>query len=135
VALEALHVVHVVGEHHHPAGRIHDVVVQLPGHGLPELEGVLVDGRALVVEIVRPDDGGVAARVAAADPSLLQHGDVAHPVLLGEVIGRGEPMPAAADDHRVVADLGLRRAPLAAPALMSVRRLPQERQKREASHG
>jgi hypothetical protein len=82
VALEALHVVHVVGEHHHPAGRIHDVVVQLPGHGLPELEGVLVDGRALVVEIVRPDDGGVAAGVAAAEPALLKHGDVRTPCSL-----------------------------------------------------
>ncbi len=126
VALEALDVVGVVREHHHAPRRVHDVVVQLARQGLPELERVLVDRRALVVEIVGPDDRGVAAGVAAPEPSLLEHGDVGHPVLLGEVIGGGEAVPAAADDHRVVAHLRLRRAPLAAPALMSEGRLRQE---------
>ena len=34
--------------------------------------------------------------------ALLQHRDIGDAVLLGEVIGRGETMPAADDDHVVV---------------------------------
>jgi len=48
---------------------------------------------------------------AAADPALLQHGDVADAVLLGEVVGRGEAVAAAADDDDVVFRPGFRAAP------------------------
>ena len=95
---------------------------------------MLVDRRALVVEIVGADDRGVAAGVAAADPALLEHGDLGEAVLLGQVVGRGEAVPAAADDHRVVGGFRLRRAPLALPALVTDKCLGQERAQREAMH-
>ncbi len=116
VALEHLHVVHGVGQHHHPALGEHDVVVQLLGQAFPQLYGVVVETGAFIEQVVGADDGGVAAGVAAAQPALFQDGDVAHAVLLGEVVGRAQAMAAAADDHRVIGRLGLRRAPLRLPA-------------------
>ena len=41
------------------------------------------------------------------------------PVLLRKVIGGGEPVPAAADDHRVIAGLGRGIAPGGRPAAMA----------------
>mgnify|MGYP003694255845 CR=1 FL=1 len=41
------------------------------------LQRMLVDRRALVPEVVRADDRGVAAGVAAAEPAALEHRDVA----------------------------------------------------------
>ena len=134
VALEALHVVHVVREHHDAALREHDVVVELLRQALPQLEGMLVDGGALVLEVVGADDGGVARRVAAADPPLLEHGDVGEAVLLGEVVGRRQTMPAAADDDGGVGRLRLRRAPLALPPPVTAERLGQQCPQREATH-
>src|SRR3546814_3569790 len=55
----------------------HDVEVELLAQSLPQLQRMLVDRRRFVPEIVGAADGGVAAGVAAADPALLQHRDVA----------------------------------------------------------
>jgi transcriptional regulator GlxA family with amidase domain len=63
---------------------------------------VVVEPRALVIEIVRADDGGVAPGVAAAEPALVDHRDVGDPVLLGEIVGGAEPVAAGADDDDVV---------------------------------
>ena len=86
----------------------HDVEVELAAERLPEVERVIVDRGALVEEVVGADDRGVAAGIAAADPALLDHGDIGHAVQLGEVVGRREAVPAAADDDGVVARLRLR---------------------------
>ena len=123
VALQHLHVVHRVREHHHAARREHDVVVQLLRQVLPQLHGVVVERGALVEEVVGADDRRVAAGVAAADPALLEHRDVREPVLGGEVIRRAEAMPAAADDDRVVGGLRLRAPPLLAASRGGRRRL------------
>jgi hypothetical protein len=50
---------------------------------------------------------GVAAGVAAADPAFFQHGHPGDAVILGQVIGRSQPMAAAADDDRIVGRLRL----------------------------
>ena len=94
MALEALYVVHRMREHHHAALREHDVVVQVLRQVLPEVEGVVVEPGALVVEVVRADDRGVAPGVAAAEPALVDHRDVGDPVLLREIVGRPEPVAA-----------------------------------------
>ena len=91
-----------VGEVHHAALAEQEVVLELLREDLPELEGVLVDRRALVPEVVGADDRGVAGHVAAGEPALLQDGDVGHAVVLGQVVGGGQAVPAAADDHDVV---------------------------------
>src|SRR6185437_1202856 len=70
---------------------------------LVELDAGLVEARALGRQVVRPDDGRVAARGPGADVALLDHGHVLHPVVLGQVVGRGHAVGAAADDDGVVA--------------------------------
>ena len=79
---------------------------------LPQLQRELVEVRVGVEVVVRADDRRVAPGVAAAEPALLEHGDVGDAVLLREVVGGREPVPAAADDDDVVARLrrGLRHA-------------------------
>jgi hypothetical protein len=119
-------VVLVVGQVQDAALAEHDVVVQLLAHGFPELEGVLVKGGAFVPQIVRAHDGGVAPGVAAAQPAALEHGDVGDLVFLGEIVGGGEAVPAAADDDHVVGRLGLRRAPGRGPVLMVRERVSQQ---------
>jgi hypothetical protein len=79
---------------------------------LPELQRVLVDRRALVPQVVRTDDRGVPRHVAAGQPALLEHADVGDPVVLREVVGRGQTVPAAADDHDVVSTFRLGGTPV-----------------------
>ena len=114
VALEALHVMDVVRQHHDAALGEHDVVVQLLAEPFPQLERMVVEPGALVVEVVRADDGGVAACVAAAEPALLDHRDVGDAVFLGEIVGGAEPVAAGADDDDVVFGLRLGVRPLLA---------------------
>ncbi len=88
-----------------------EVVVQLLRQALPQLQGVLVDRRALVPQVVGADDRGVAGHVAAGQPALLQDGDVGDAVVLGEVVGGGQTVTAGADDEHVVGALRLGIAP------------------------
>ena len=112
----------VVREHQHAALGEHDVVVQLLGEVLPEVEGVVVEPGALVVEVVRADDRGVAPGVAAAEPALVDHRDVGDPVLLRQVVGGAEAVAAGADDDHVVGGLRLRVRPLRRPVLLAGQR-------------
>ncbi len=105
------HVPQGVCQVHHPALAEQEVVFEFLRQDLPELEGVLVDGRALVPEVVGADDGGVPGHVPAGQPALFQDRDVRHPVVLGQVVGRRQAVAAAADNHRVVALLRIRVAP------------------------
>ena len=95
MALADLDVMGVVREHHHAARRVHHVVVELAREALPQLQRMLVERGRFLPQIVRAQDRRVAAGVAAAEPALFEHGDIAQPVLLGEVIGGREPMAAA----------------------------------------
>ena len=104
-------VLQAVREVEHAALAEQDRVVEVVLQALPELEGVLVDGRALVPQVVRPDQGGVAGHVPARQPAPLQHRHVGDPVVLGQVVRGREAVPAAADDDHVVGPLGLRVAP------------------------
>ena len=123
MAPEALHIMHAVRQHHHAALREHDVVVQLLAQPLPQLNRVLVEPGALVIEIVRPDDGGVAAGVSASEPPLVDDGNPRNTMFLGEVVGRAQPMSPSADDHDVVFRFGLGVRPLRLPALVARQRL------------
>ena len=134
MALQHLDVVDIVREHHDAARRIHDVVVEILAEPVPQLHRVVVDAGALVVEIVGADDGGVAAGIAAAEPALLQHRDIGDAVLLGEVIGGGQPMAAGADDDDVVFLARLGRGPLLLPALVAAHRLARDGEYRIFPH-
>ncbi len=134
VALEGLLVMHIVRQHHHAARRIHDVVVEILAQAFPELQGVLVDIHALVIEIVRADDGRVTAGIAAAEPALLDHGDIGDAMLFGEVVGRAKTMAAAADDDHVVFLARLGRGPLRLPSLVATHRLAGHGENRIFAH-
>ena len=84
---------------------------------------MLVEVGALVPQVVRPDDGGVAAGVAASEPALLEHRDVGDPVQGREVVGGREPVAAAAHDDDLVGLLGLGAAPCGRPALVMAERV------------
>jgi hypothetical protein len=128
VALGRLHVMHIVLQHHDAARGIHDVVVQLLRQVLPQVQRMVIEARAFVIEIVGADDGGVAAGIAAAEPALFDHGDVLDAVFLGEIIGRAEAMPARSHDHHVIGRPRLRGRPLPVPALMAAHGLPGDRE-------
>src|SRR5436853_5596792 len=87
---------------------------------------MLVEMRALVPEIVGAYHGGVAPGVAAAEPALLQDRDIGDAVLLGEIIGGGKPMPAAADDDGLIRGLWIRAAPRLLPTIGEAERVAEE---------
>ena len=99
--------------------RMHDVVVQLAFQLFPKLQRVRVEFRVARQEVVGPHNRGVAANIARAKVALFQHSYVGQPVVLGQIIGRGQPMPAAADHDGVIFGLGCGIAPRAAPACVA----------------
>ena len=117
-ALDVAHVLQGVAQVHDAALAEHDVVVDVLRQPFPQHHGFFVQGRGFVPQVVRAHDGGVARGVTAAQPTPLDDGDVAHAVLFGHVVGRGQTVAASPDHHRVVFALGLGRAPLAFPALV-----------------
>ena len=86
----------------HAALAHHGVVVEVLLQPLPELHRPFVERRVAGQQVVGADDRGVAADVAGADLALLQHRDVGDAVHLGQVVGRRQPVSAAADDDDVV---------------------------------
>jgi hypothetical protein len=58
-------------------------------------------------------------RMGEREPARLEHGAVAQAVVPGQVVGGGEPVPAAADDDDVVARLRLGVAPGGRPVAMA----------------
>ncbi len=106
-AMDVAHVLQVVTEVVDAALAEHDVVIQILAQSFPQLHRFFVEVRGFVPQIVGAHDGGVAAGVATANPALFQHRDVGHAVLLGEVVGGRQAMPATADDQRVVFGLSV----------------------------
>ncbi|MNR34900.1 hypothetical protein D3C85_1527090 [compost metagenome] len=79
---------------------------------------MFVQVRRLVPQVVGAHDGGVARGVAAAQPALLDHRHVGDAVLLGQVVGGGQAVPATADDDHVVDFFRGWRAPHALPVFV-----------------
>ena len=123
-----------VREVEHAALREHDIVVQLVGQVLPHLHRMLVEADVLRQQIVRADGRGVAADIARTEIALLQHGDIGNAVFLGEIVGRGQAVPAAADDDDIVGWLRIGLAPCRLPVPVSGKRIPQDRESRIFRH-
>ena len=69
--------------------------------------------------VIGTHDGGVAPNVTAADIPLFQHRNVGDAVVLGQIIGRRQAMPAAANDHHIIFWLWIRFAPRRPPPLVA----------------
>ena len=131
----AAHLVLGLRQHDHAARAEHDVVIQILAQPLVEVARLLVDRGGRVLEIVRPDDRRVPPRVAAAKPALLDHRDIGDAVVLAEVIGRGQPVTAGADDDHLVAFPGFGRGPGAFPARVMAQGFPGDGKGGIAFHG
>ena len=119
-----------MAEVEHAARTVHHVEVELARKPFPELERHLVEIGVRVEMVVRSDDGGVAAGVAAAEIPFVEHGDVGEAVLFREIVGGGQAVPAAADDDRIVTGFGRGAAPRLRPALVVRERVAHERKDR-----
>ena len=115
---DVAHVLQAVAQVHHAALAEHHVVIDVLRQAFPQFHGFFIQGRRLVPQVIGAHDGGVARSVAAAQPAPLHHGDVAHAVFFGHVIGGGESVAASPDHHGVVLALGRGRAPVLLPALV-----------------
>ena len=113
----------------------HDVVVQVLGQAFPQFHRMLVEMRGFVPQVVGAHDSGVARGVAATEPAFLDHRDVLHAKLLGQVVGGGQAMTATADDDHVVHRLGRRIAPHALPVLMVAERVLEQAEAGITLHG
>ena len=113
----------------------HDVEVEVLRQTLEQLQRLLVKVRALVPQVVGPDDGGVAPGVAAADPPFLEDGNVGDAVFLGQVIGRRQTVPAATHDDHIVFGLRLGAAPGARPFGVTMPGIPGQAENGITSHG
>ncbi|MCY1415506.1 hypothetical protein D9M71_309910 [compost metagenome] len=82
---------------------IHDVEVELVRQVLEHPHRFCVEAHTFGGEVVGADYRSVACSVAAAQVGLFQHGDVGYAVVFGQVVGDGQAMTAAADDHHVIA--------------------------------
>ena len=81
----------------------HDVEVELNRHLLIQLQTFIVKAHPGRREIVTADDGGVTAASPRPNIMLLHHSHIGDPILLRQIVGAGQPMPAAADDDDIVA--------------------------------
>ena len=90
------------GQINHAALTEHNIEVQLLAQVLPQPEGELIKQRALVEQIIGTHHRGIARGIAASEPATLYHGDVTVAVLLSKIIGSGQAVPTAANDHDVV---------------------------------
>ncbi len=106
---------------------IEQVETKHAGQVLPQIQAGLVEAGAFGCEVIGANDGGIAARAAAANVALFEDGDVLDAMLGRQVIGRRQPMPTAADDHDVVLILEpLRRAEHARLGIILAKREFQE---------
>jgi hypothetical protein len=114
----------------HPALRDHGVEIEVLLQPFPQLKRLLVERVVARQQVIRPDDGGVAADVARAEIALLQHRHIGDAVYLGKIVGRGQPVPAAADDDHVIFRLRIRRPPCRLPVLVAGQSVAGQREKR-----
>ena len=110
-----LHIMQRMGQHHHTARRIHHIVIELLRKPLPELHRMFVKFLAFFPEIIGADDGGVAPRIAPAQPAFFQHSHIADAVLGCQIISGRQAMPASPDNHHVIGRARFGRGPLFGP--------------------
>ncbi len=69
---------------------------------MKQLKAGVVESHSFWREIVAADDRRIAACPPAPQIALLQHGHGGDALLLGQLVGGGQPMSPAADNHDIV---------------------------------
>ncbi len=123
MALETLHVMHRMRQHHYAALREHDIIIEILAQLLPELHRMFIKMRALVIKIVGANNGRVAPGIATAEPSLFDNRDIGDAVFLGQIIGSAKAMPARTDDDDIIFGPGLGIGPLRLPVSVAGKRI------------
>ena len=104
----------------------HHVEVELARQSLVEPQREIVERNRFRPKVVRAHDRGVASGVAAAEPTLFDDAHSGPAVVLGEIIGRRQPVAAAADDDKIVRRLGPCLAPGRRPARGAAKTFAQQ---------
>ena len=108
-----------VAQVQHAALRHHRVEIDVLLQPFPQLERQFIKGGIAGQQIVGTDDGGVAPDIARADIAFLDHGNAADIVVLGEIMGSGQTMTTAADNHHIIMTRRLGAAPGRRPAALA----------------
>ena len=131
----AAHLMMGLRQHQKPARAEHDVVVQILAQVFVKLQRLVIDRGRRVLQIVRPDDRGVAPGVATAQPTLFDDRHVLDAVVLAQIIGCGQTMTARANDDDIIVLFRLWRGPSPLPAQMMGHRLFGDGKDRITFHG
>jgi len=131
-ALEGAKLMLGLAQHQHATGREHHIVIQFLAQPFVKRARQFINGNRRILQVIGADNGGIAPRIAAAQPALFQNGDIRHFMVLGEVIGGGQAMPAGPHDHRVILRLRLWRTPGPLPILVVIHGVAGERKDRIA---
>ena len=126
-----------VGLYHvnHAAFGVHQVEVQLPRQLLIQCHRFHIERNALIAQVVGADGDRVAGNVAAAQPALFQHRHIGDAMLSGQVMRRGQPMPAGTDDQDFIVFAKRWLAPGPLPVLVVGQRVAGQREQGVALHG
>jgi len=81
---------------------IEQVQIEIRREVLPEAHALIVELHPFRSEVVRANDGGVAAGIAAAEVALVEYRHIANAVIARQVIGGCQTMAARADDDHVI---------------------------------
>src|SRR5437016_4270272 len=88
---------------------------------------MLVEKRGFIPQIIGTDDGRIAGSITAAKIALLDDGDVADAMVLGQIVRRGEAVPACPDDDDVVGLFGVSAPPRRIPTFVVLEALREKR--------
>ena len=107
-----------VDQVHDAALADHGIVVEVLLQPFPQLQRKFIKWLIAIQQIVGADNGGVAPHIASAQIALFQHRNACLIELTRQIIGRGQTMPATADDNVVIFSLRHRITPDGLPALV-----------------
>ena len=111
---------------HLPTLADHQVEIEALAEVFPQAQVLVLKTDAGLAQVIRADDGGVAAGVAAAQPATLKNGHPPQSLIAHQVPGSGQAMTATTDHHCVVTGCWLSQTPGTRPAAMTEKSLPQK---------
>ena len=115
--------------------REHDIVVEFVGKRFPHLHREFVEVLVFRQQIVGPDGRRIAPDIAGTEQPFFDYCDVSDAEFLGKIVGRRQPMPAAADDDHIIFRFWLGFTPRGFPAGVAGQRMFHKAEDRVFGHG